>query len=161
MVNKKIKNSKIGMTIIGDDFIIIGQRLREILEEKPGLFPQIAQSLGLGLRKAYHLAEIGRRFHKLGINRERLRRIGWTKLAVLAPQVNEGNVKALLDIAESNTAHEIKRWLKNRPVYDEERCLLLYFSAEQYGLIEKVLIKHGAIQSGCGLVGKEEALRRR
>jgi hypothetical protein len=158
MAKKKIKKAEIAATIIGDDFITIARRLREILEEKPDLFPQVANSLSLGIRKAYHLAEIDRRFHKLGVNRERLRRVGWTKLAILAPHVTTGNVDALLDIAESNTAHEIKRWLRDQPVYDEERCMNLYFSAEQYALIEKVLVEHGAIRSGRGLVGKEEAL---
>jgi hypothetical protein len=85
-------------------------------------------------------------------------RLGWTKLAILAPHVTEGNAETLLDIAESNTAHEIKRWLRDQPVYDEERCMNLYFSAEQYALIEKVLIDHGAIQSGRGLANKEVAL---
>jgi len=158
MAKKKISKAEIAATIIGDDFITIARRLREVLEEQPDIFPQVAKSLNLGLRKAYHLAQIDRRFYKLGVDRERLRRLGWTKLAILAPHVTEGNVDALLDVAENNTAHEIKRWLRNQPVHDEERCMNLYFSIEQYALVEKVLIAHGAILTGRGLVNKEEAL---
>ena len=64
-------------------------------------FVSVAKNLGIGLRKAYHLAQIDRSFHALGIAPDRLRRIGWTKLSHLAPHIDADNAKELLTLAEA------------------------------------------------------------
>lgn len=90
--------------MIGDHFLEAARYLREIQDEQPENFVSVAKSLGIGPRKAYHLAQIDRSFHALGIAPDRLRRIGWTKLSLLAPHIDADTANELLTLAEAVTA---------------------------------------------------------
>src|SRR3546814_16829906 len=77
--------------MIGDHFLEAARYLREIQDEHPDDFVSVAKNLGIGRRKAYHLAQVNRSFHALELKVDRLRRIGWTKLALLAPHIDANN----------------------------------------------------------------------
>src|SRR3546814_9583906 len=94
--------------MIGDHFLEAARYLREIQDEHPDDFVSVAKNLGIGRRKAYHLAQVNRSFHALDIKVDRLRRIGWTKLALLAPHIDANNAGDWLKLAEGVTAHELK-----------------------------------------------------
>lgn len=144
--------------MIGDHFLEAARYLREIQDEHPDDFVSVAKSLGIGVRKAYHLAQIDRSFHELGIAPDRLRKIGWTKLSHLAPHINADNAKELLGLAEAVTAHELKMQLRGHHVDPDTKAIVLYLDKMQYAVFEKALLTAGAIPHSRGLLNKEDAL---
>ena len=76
-------------SFIGDNFIEAARYLREVQDEAPELFATVVKHTGIGMRKAYYLAEIDRRFRKLGVDRNRLRKIGWTKVQIIGRHINK------------------------------------------------------------------------
>lgn len=85
------------------DFVEAARLLRDIQEEAPELLQEVRRAADIGRRKAYALIQIDRCFSSLKVNPTTLRRLGWTKLMVLAPHVTEQNVQQLLAMAEENT----------------------------------------------------------
>lgn len=144
--------------MIGDHFLEAARYLREIQDEHPDDFASVAKKLKIGNRKAYNLAQIDRSFHDLGVATDRLRRIGWTKLALLSSYVDADNVEELLALAESGTAHELKMYLRGSTFDPEGKAVLLYLDKQQYALFEQALLAAGAIEHSRGLLNKEEAL---
>ncbi len=158
---KGIKAPQIPQTLIdmtGDHFLEAARYLREIQDQHTDDFASIAKSLGIGQRKAYHLAQIDRSFHTLGIAPDRLRRIGWTKLSHIAPVVHADNVEEWLTLAEAVTAYELKLHLHGHDVDPEMKAVVLYLDKAQYDLFEKALTGAGAVPHSRGLLKKEEAL---
>lgn len=146
--------------MIGDHFLEAARYLREIQDQHSDDFASIAKSLGIGQRKAYHLAQIDRSFHALGIEPDRLRRIGWTKLSHIAPVVHADNVEEWLSLAEAVTAYELKLHLHGHDVDPEMKAVVLYLDKAQYQVFEKALTAAGAVPHSRGLLKKEEALNK-
>lgn len=142
----------------GDGFLLAARRLREIQDKKPEAFAAVAQYLGVRLRKAYYLAQIDRTFDSLGVNGKRLAAIGWSKVRLLCDHVTPDNVEDLLGLAELSTVRELKLFLKQQFPIPGTRSVLLYLEPDQYDVFEKVLLAHGAIKVGRGLIDKEQAL---
>ena len=160
---KGIKSLKIPQALIdmiGDHFLEAARYLREIQDQHTDDFASTAKSLGIGQRKAYHLAQIDRSFHGLGIAPDRLQRIGWTKLSHLAPVVHADNVEEWLTLAEAVTAHELKLHLHGQEVDPDLKAVVLYLDKAQYQVFEKALTAVGAVPHSRGLLKKEEALVR-
>lgn len=145
-------------SFIGDNFIEAARYLREVQDEKPELFATVVKYTGIGMRKAYYLAEIDRRFRKLGVDRTRLRKIGWTKVQMIGRHINMTNLEDLLSLAENHTAYELNALLRGEQPHSETRCVVLYFTPEQYETFEQAVLANGGVKSGRGLLGKEEAL---
>ncbi|WBX85607.1 hypothetical protein [Sphingosinicella microcystinivorans] len=152
------ERAEISAELIGDGFLEVARQLREAQDVDPGLFREIAKHLGIGRRKAFALAQFDRRFHDLGVERGRLRRIGWSKLVVAAPYVTADTVEDILSLAETCSAYALKRHLRGETVHAGGRCVLLYFSSEQYAVFEAAVLAHGGISQGRGLCGTEAAL---
>ena len=144
--------------LIGKDFLYIARRLREIQDGAPGSFAIIAKYNGIGLRKAYALAQIDRCFEALNIDPKQLRRVGWSKLRTLCPHITIENCKKLLSLAETVSAQELAAALREAEFPKSPRCVILYLSSSQYELFQTALIAHGAKKSGRGLADKEIAL---
>jgi hypothetical protein len=144
--------------MIGADFLDAAHLLRQAQDAGAEIFMAVAAQAGIGPRKAYALATIDRSFRGLGIAKARLYKVGWTKLALLAPYVDKSNHKELLALAGQHTMQELRTILKGKPLPAAFRCMVLYFSPEDYIKVEAVLLQHGAIESGRGLAGKERAL---
>lgn len=146
--------------LVGDHFLEAARYLREIQDAHPKEFVSVAKKLKVGRRKAYELVRIDRRFHDLGIAPDRLRQIGWTKLAHLASHVDADNVEKWLALAETITAHELKMLLRGKVIDPETRAVVLYLDKVQYDIFETALLTAGAIKdSGC-LLNREAALTR-
>lgn len=152
----KISQSFIDM--IDDHFLEAARYLRKMQDDHPDDFVSVAKKLKIGKRKAYHLAQIDRSFHKLGIATDRLRRIGWTKLALLAPYIDADNVVELLALAEDCTTHKLKMHLRGGEFDPNSKTVVLHLSVSQYMLFENALLAAGAIKHPRGLLHKEEAL---
>lgn len=141
-----------------DDFLAQAAKLRAVRDQAPGAFLAAAKSMGIEKRKAYYLVDIHDAFHGLPVDRERLLKIKWTKLKVLAPHVTEENLDELLSMAESLSTHLLEDAVSGEIPAGKKRCVLLYLSEDEYDLLAKVLKSHGASEIGRGLQKKEEAL---
>lgn len=158
--SKTTKVPQAFVDMLGDHFLEAAHYLREIQDENPDEFASVAKKLKIGSRKAYNLAQIDRSFRDLGVATDRLRHIGWTKLALLSSHVDTDNVEELLALAERCTAHELKMRLRGSAFDPEGKAVLLYLDKQQYTLFEQALLTAGAIQHSRGLLNKEEALTR-
>src|SRR5690606_10289370 len=107
---------------IGDNFLYAARQLREVQDETPELFQTVVEYTGIGLRKAYYLVQIDRQFSKLGIERNRLGRVGWTKLQLIGPYISKANCEELLSLAEKHTAYELSMIMRGEEPHPETRC---------------------------------------
>lgn len=145
---------------VDDAFLELGRTLRQLLDREPQQFQEIVAKSDLGRRKAYYLVDVSRVFDPLQVSRARLKRVGWTKLAMVAKQVRQDNVDELLDLAEQNNVKELDRIMRGEKPLGNSHCVLMYFSPKQYEELEEALVHHGARKAGRGLVEKEKALLR-
>jgi hypothetical protein len=143
---------------VGDTFLDLGRTLRQLQSRDPKLFQGIIAETELGRRKAYYTVEISRVFEPLTVSRARLKKIGWTKLGIIAKHVTPENVDELLDLAENNTTKDIERAMRGERPMGDAHVVLMYFSPKQYQDLEKALLQHGASKSGRGMINKEKAL---
>jgi hypothetical protein len=140
---------------IGDNFLNAARYFREIQDTMPDKFSYLAKLTGIGLRKAYYLAGIDRRFRDLGVERGRLEAIGWTKVRMIADHVTKANCKELIELAETSTARELGLKLRKEQTLDGTRCVVLYLTPNEYAVFEEMVVLHGASQSGRGLREKK------
>jgi hypothetical protein len=155
---KKHHIPEVVIDIIGMYFLEAARHLREIQDEAPDEFVDTVKQLRIGLRKAYALASIDRSFHTRNIERERLRKIGWTKLAMLAPIVDDDNVETLLSFAEEMPSHALARMVRGETVDLNGRIVALYLDTESLALFEQVIERFGAVRAPRGWLRKETAL---
>jgi hypothetical protein len=141
-------------------FLELGRTLRQLQDRDPQQFQEIVAKSDLGRRKAYYLVDVSRVFDPLRASQARLKKVGWTKLAIIAKQVRRDNVDELLDLAERNNVRELERQLKEEAPLGDAHCVLMYFSPKQYEELEEALLHHGARRPKRwrGLVEKETAI---
>ena len=84
---------------VPDNFLELGRALSRLYDRDPNLFRQLAAKSNMGLRKAYSLIEVSRTFEPLAIPRDQLRKIGWSKLQLIAKHVTPNTLEALLQLA--------------------------------------------------------------
>lgn len=141
-----------------DDWIEAAELLRRLLDEDPGMFLATAKKLGIQTRKAYYLAQIDRALDGLAVPRERLLRIGWTKLQVIAPHITSENAETLLGRAEAHPVHVLRDAVGEHVGETAKHCVILYLFEDEYEIFAEVLVAHGASLVGRGIKWKEEAL---
>jgi hypothetical protein len=141
-------------------FLELGTSLRRLYDRDRDLYHKVVEKSGLGTRKAYYLLDISRKFEKLpGIPKARLRAVGWTKLQVISKHLTPQNGDELLTMAENNTVRDLEALLRGeKPKGANAKCVLMYFTPEQYEVYAERLLKKGAYRSGRGILNKEEAL---
>jgi len=146
---------------LDDEFLQLALLLGQIKAKDPDAFRDLITERGLGRRKAYYLLAIEKAFGDIAhTQRERLSRIGWTKLQIVAASVTPQNREKLLRLAEKHTAEDLKTLTRGDQPIAGRKAVLLYFSPEQYKTFAKAIVKHGAIKSGDGFTKKEEAVIR-
>jgi hypothetical protein len=145
---------------VEDNFLELGKCLRQLMDRDPNLFQQIVQKTNLGRRKAYYLVEVSRIFDPLPVPRSRLRKIGWTKLQLIAKHITADNLDELLQLAENASAKRLEAAMRGEKSLGNAHCVLMYFSPKDYADLEDTLVKHGGVRSGRGIQNKEEALLR-
>jgi hypothetical protein len=140
------------------NFIEAARMLAKMQEEDPDTFRSVAKSLGVGLRKAYYLVQVARSLEGLPVSKDRLARVGWTKLQLISPYITASNCKTVLAQAEAHPVHEVKAILKKQGLPPQTHCVLFYLSNTQFDLLATVLQAFGAKRQGRTIKGKEEAL---
>lgn len=145
---------------VDDTFLELGRTLRQLQDREPQLFQEIVSKSHLGRRKAYYLVDVSRVFDPLQVSRAKLKKVGWTKLAMIAKQVRPDNIDQLLDLAEQNNVRELERIMRGEEPLGAAHCVLMYFSPKEYDELEEALVRHGArkAERGRGLVEKEQSL---
>lgn len=157
---KSINIPQAFIDLIDNQFLEAAKHLRTVLDDNPDLFASAAKQMKISIRKAYYLVEIDRNFRDSGISDRRLRRLGWTKLALIAPLVgkDKAQAKGLVDLAETLTAHKLKLFLRDLEIDPTARTVVLHFTGAQYALFEQAAILGGAIKDGKSLREKEAGL---
>jgi len=138
-------------------------------EEAPGSIDRVLKSTGISRRILYRHLAIGQTLGHLNLKPERLAKIGWRKLAIIAQhvrKVEEGEERDALILDALNladhSAAELHAILKGNPFKAKPHRIELLLNARQYRVFAAALRRHGAIEhkNGRGLVGKEAALTR-
>jgi hypothetical protein len=144
---------------IEDNFLELGKTLRQLQDKGGGeLFQKFIVKTQIKRRKAYYLVEVSRIFDPLPISRNRLRKIGWTKLQLIGAKTTKDNVQEMLEMAENNTAQQLQAVMRGDKPVANSHCVLMYFSPKQYEELEEALLANGGTRSGRGIVDKEKAL---
>jgi hypothetical protein len=141
-----------------DRFLDLASLLRKLQEKSPTDFKALIAVPQLGRRKGYYLVAIDRAFGGHPELQQRLVKVGWTKLSLVAPLVTKENVDDALLFCELNTAWAIQQAVKGKELPLGARSVLLHFSSEQFSYFSTAIVKHGAVKNGEGFVGKEEAV---
>lgn len=141
-----------------DQFMPFARALRRVKETVPWHFERVIRDCHISPRKMYYLLEIEAAFAGLGIPDQRLHDIGWTRLAVIAKLVTKANVEDALRLAESKPTHKLKTLVRGVIPAEEQHCMLLRLTADQYRLLANTLIQFGAERTSRGMSGKEDAL---
>ncbi len=126
-------------------------------------FADLVEITKLSRRTLNYLISVWKRFGDLDIPRDRLARVGWTKLSIIAKKCDPGDELQALDIAETCTAKELPALLKGARPRAKKRTVLLRLTPGQYEDLEQVLLAQGASRptrgkKNWGLAGKEAAL---
>ena len=121
---------------------------------------ELVEITKLSKRTVCYLLAVWSRFGDLGILRQRLVEVGWTKLAIIAEHCAAGEERKALTQAETCTAKELPALLKGGPEKPKAHTVLLRLTPRQYENFETVLLAHGAKRpkKGRGLARKEQAL---
>ena len=143
---------------VEEKFLELGALLGRLMDADRDLYKKAVEKGDLGTRKAYYLIAIAKAFKNLKISKPRLRTIGWTRLQVIARVVNESNAEDLVALAEQHKVKDLEAIIKGEEPQPDSRVVIMYFTPDQYDLLEGVLVQNGASRHGRGLVGKESAL---
>lgn len=137
---------------VPDNFVELGRALSQLYDRDPNLFRQLVAKSNMGLRKAYELVEVSRTFEPLVIPRDQLRKIGWSKLQLIAKHVTPNTLDALLRLAEESTVEDLKHHLCGwkRPA-GNAHCMLRYFSPKSYKQVEGAPVPYSAAPSGSAI----------
>ncbi len=141
-----------------DDWVAAARLLRQLLDEDPSEFLATAKTMGIQTRKAYYLVQIDRALDGLFVPRERLLRIGWTKMQIIARHITAENAEALLAQAERHPVHVLRDVIDGDAPESAKHCVILYLFDDEYEIFAEVLQAHGASLVGRGIKWKEEAL---
>lgn len=140
------------------DFIALGRYLRAVSEAPGASVAEAGAQFGVNRRKAQYLVEIARTIDGLGIPDERLRRIGWTKLSVIASDLDAGNADELLTAAEKHKVPDLQAILAGRKPASRRHVMKFDLDDAQHAVVRAALLAHGASPSSRGLHDKEAAL---
>jgi hypothetical protein len=146
------------ITQFDDKFLELASLLRQVREKSPQSFKTLTSIPQLGRRKAYYLVSIDKAFGDKNVPSVRLKKIGWTKLAALAPHITKENLEEALLFAELHTVRNIEAVVHGLEPILDGRTVVLNFTAEQFAEYEGAILANGAIKDGDGYKGKEAAL---
>lgn len=140
------------------DFLKVANHLFEVQQASPDLLLEEGERIGVGRRKVYYLLELREKLQRIPAQPEQLVRIGWTKLQVIADHLTPENFRELLELAETNPIHALRSYTPGETLPVEKRFLGFSLTPEQYDIVRKVLLDHGADENAKGLRNKEAAL---
>jgi hypothetical protein len=121
---------------------------------------ELASRMKLSRRTICYLVSVRQAFCDLGISRDRLVKVGWTKAAIVVENSEPEDVEEALALAETCTVKELPALLKGSPRKAKARTVLLRLTPRQYDQFEAAMLANGARRpkKGRGLSDKEKAL---
>jgi hypothetical protein len=122
---------------------------------------ELADLTKLSRRTICYLVKVWEAFSDLGIPRERLIEVGWTKAAVVIENCEPDEVEEGLALARTCTTKELAPLLMGKPRKAKARTVQLRLTPRQHEQFESVLLANGARRpkrGKKGLSGKERAL---
>lgn len=144
--------------LVGGQFVELAGMLRELHDQDPAVFVDVVERLCLATRWVDHLIGIDRAFASLPIPRERLRRIGWTKLQFLAPHIRRENWVELVELGETRDICELEFILRGGETGDTYHTVQLRLSEVQREVFRRAVLAHGALEVNGMFWRREEAL---
>lgn len=144
-------------------FLEIGRQLRAFCDALPPgkkkfqALDELLKDVNVQRRRAIYWIEIDRIYSCFGVPRERLARIGWTKLSIMAKHIDGENAEDWLAFAERSTTHELRaRVRKSVPTRHQ---IVFKLTAAQNAILIAALTSGGARRkSSRSLANKEAAL---
>ncbi len=149
------------------NFLKIGELLRKAHDEllaETGAdgtidFEALLKKVGIKPRRAAYWMEIDRVYGGLKLSPKRLRKIGWTKLCLIAVYVTTQSIDEMLNHAEEKTVPQLRAFLDHAEL--PTRVLAFNLTDGQYATVASALLSNGAYLTGtAGLGNKEAALVR-
>jgi hypothetical protein len=147
------------------NFLQLARGLAEVRHQLPERFSDLIKQSGLNSRRAYYLIEMAEHLSRLEaqgvrLDEERLQRIGWSKLRVIARHLTPRNVGQWLEWAERETIRELVARVHGEKPAAKEHVIVLHFTPEQYQAFEEAILANGGMRNrkGRGLQNKEQAL---
>ena len=142
-----------------DQFWPIAAFLHDIQVNDTSWFPEAADAVGIGRRRAFTLTKIFGTFSRMSVPVAELELIGWTKIAVIAGHVDKSpaRLEEFLHMARTLSSRDLN--LKLGGATDNaNHTVLLTLNDADFAKFEKYLLKFGAQRNGRGLSDKEVAL---
>ena len=91
------------------------------------------EELGISERKGEHLVRIWDRVKSLGLPREKIHKIGWTRMRAITPHITEENAPALLAKAENLSFRQLSEEMRSQRLKKETSAhLKLTLTMEEY-----------------------------
>lgn len=141
-----------------DKFLEIAEVLYQLQDVNEYRILEFTEEVKWSSRKAYYLIDIGKALSAMPVNAARLQAIGPTKLKTIAPYITPTNHEDLLQKAEKHSVRDLQKLMKNQPLSEDERMLVLSFDGSDYDRVAKALIRFGAVRERNGIGGKEAAV---
>jgi len=149
------------MTLAGDvdaSFIRLGQILRQLQDKDEAAYLATVRYCCLPTLVATDLVRIDRAFAALPVPAARLKRIGWIKLAALAPYVSKENYPALLKQAEMHDEAALGPILRGAAPADLHVSVTFRLREDERTMLNTVLLSFGAVETEGGVANQEAAL---
>ena len=146
---------------IRQDFLELGEALGALHRLCPNSaeFRRHLVRLQIGYRKALYLIGIVEKSNDLKLDRRRLRELGWTKVSILLPVLNEENKHGWIDFAETANAASIQDAVAARANDNRKlRSVVFRLPPEAADLLDEGLLRCGGRRKGRTVVNREKAL---
>jgi hypothetical protein len=147
------------------NFLQLARGLADVRNNAPDRWGDLIRQSGLNARRAYYLVEMAEHLSRLeaqGVrfDEDRLQRVGWSKLRVIARHLTPRNVGKWLERAERETIRELVARVHGEKPAAKEHVIVLHFTPEQYQAFEEAILANGGTpkRKGRGLQNKEQAL---
>ncbi|MCJ2077608.1 hypothetical protein MKK68_18455 [Methylobacterium sp. E-016] len=136
----------------------LAETLSALRADHPAQFADWLKRPDVSRRRTYYLVKIAEAYNELPIARDRLNRLGWTKLNEMAEIITEANADELIALAERSTVVELRRGLAMEQPAEKACSMVFHLDAEQHRDLSKALILNGAKPGRRGLSNKEAAI---
>lgn len=154
----KSKPGRKAGTHAGGDFLKVARELRHLQETDPSAFFARVRELGFNRRKAYYLVQIDREFSHLGADPKLLKKVGWTKLGILASHVTRDNWKDLITRSLSLNVPELQALLNEAVGAPKSHHLTLRMTDEQKAVFDEALRTFAPPRSAKATIDKAAVL---
>jgi hypothetical protein len=142
-------------------YLDMGEALKEVRARTSSYeYAEILTRLGLSYRRARYFIILYETAERLEITREDSLQLGWTKFSIIAPILTASNKDAWVETARATTVLELRALVRKAlgEIDGGEIGVSFVLTKNQEARLFNALVQAGAVQHGCGLLFKGEAL---